>query len=337
MRRRRVHEAGERGAAAGTGAAAMQDSPRLAAQRRQLEQSFGAPVQAVAQRVKDKPDNEVLAKALASCVSSTMGACCKEAAAAYKVLAGFVDSSADLAAVLLTWSENAHSDLDIGNHTACTATWSEGTFVVDTTAAQFGGPEIFIGSVSAWQEMILSHQTGEVGNVSCRALDKPATDGEMISDVLDLKYRLSPKKPKVLVPTQPPDDKKPGKGGGKGSGEKKTKCYLTSACVAYRGLPDDCHELTVLRAFRDGWLAAQPQGPALIEQYYAVAPDIVDAIEASGVARAVYARVFSVVRNCVECIESHRPPRAMQAYRALVETLQALLLETQPKEAFHGH
>lgn len=335
MRRRKVHEAGERGAAAGAGAAAMQDSPRLAAQRRQMEQSFGAPVQAVAQRVKDRPDNEVLGKALASCVSSTMGACCKEAAAAYKVLTGFVDSSADLGAVLLTWSENAHSDLDIGNHTACTATWGEGSFVVDTTAGQFGGPEVFIGSVSAWQEMILSRQEGEVGNVSCKALSKPATDGEMISDALDLKYRLSPKKPKVVVPTARPGDKKSGKGGGKGSGDKKSKCYLTSACVAYRGLPDDCHELTVLRAFRDGWLAAQPQGPALIEQYYAAAPGIVDAIEASGVARAIYARVFGVIRSCVASIEAGRPQQAMQHYAALVHGLQAVF-SSHPQEVHHG-
>ena len=28
-------------------------------------------------------------------------------------------------------------------------------------------------------------------------------------------------------------------------------CFLTSACTEARGLPDDCHELTVLRSFRD--------------------------------------------------------------------------------------
>ena len=93
----------------------------------------------------------------------------------------------------------------------------------------------------------------------------------------------------------------------------------------------------MLRDFRDGWLSAQPGGPALIDEYYLVAPAIVDAIEASGLQRAIYARIFSVVRGCVESIEAHRPLRAMQAYRALVETLQALLLETQPKEESHGH
>ena len=37
-------------------------------------------------------------------------------------------------------------------------------------------------------------------------------------------------------------------------------CFLTSACVAARGLPDDCAELTALRAFRDGYVRSQPEG-----------------------------------------------------------------------------
>ena len=37
-------------------------------------------------------------------------------------------------------------------------------------------------------------------------------------------------------------------------------CYLTTACVAARGLPDTCIELQTLRAFRDGVLARQPGG-----------------------------------------------------------------------------
>ena len=55
-------------------------------------------------------------------------------------------------------------------------------------------------------------------------------------------------------------------------------CFLTSACTEARGLPDDCHELTVLRSFRDGYLRSQPEGEAEIAEYYAVAPKIVDAI-----------------------------------------------------------
>ena len=44
-------------------------------------------------------------------------------------------------------------------------------------------------------------------------------------------------------------------------------CFLTSACTEARGLPDDCHELTVLRSFRDGYLRSQPEGEAEIAEY----------------------------------------------------------------------
>ena len=37
----------------------------------------------------------------------------------------------------------------------------------------------------------------------------------------------------------------------KESGSSSGGCYFTSACVEAQGLPDDCHELTALRKFRD--------------------------------------------------------------------------------------
>lgn len=44
------------------------------------------------------------------------------------------------------------------------------------------------------------------------------------------------------------------------------------------GLPDDCHELTALRAFRDGYMSAIPGGADDIKEYYRCAPAIVAAI-----------------------------------------------------------
>ena len=55
-------------------------------------------------------------------------------------------------------------------------------------------------------------------------------------------------------------------------------CYLTSACVEARGLPDDCMELQTLRDFRDNWLKQQPCGQDEVAEYYATAPRIVDKI-----------------------------------------------------------
>ena len=57
------------------------------------------------------------------------------------------------------------------------------------------------------------------------------------------------------------------------------------------GKPDDCAELTAFRAFRDGYLKAQPDGAALIEEYYRIAPTIVMCIDVCGDRDARYAAI----------------------------------------------
>ena len=59
-------------------------------------------------------------------------------------------------------------------------------------------------------------------------------------------------------------------------------CFITTAVCQSRGLPDDCAELTAFRAFRDGYLRACPDGAALIDEYYNIAPGIVACIDICG-------------------------------------------------------
>ena len=49
-------------------------------------------------------------------------------------------------------------------------------------------------------------------------------------------------------------------------------CFITTAVCEAEGKPDDCPELTAFRAFRDGYLMHCPDGPALVDEYYDVAP-----------------------------------------------------------------
>ena len=51
-------------------------------------------------------------------------------------------------------------------------------------------------------------------------------------------------------------------------GNDTSGCFLTSACVEARGLPDDCYELRVLRNFRDSYLVKQDCGECEINHYY---------------------------------------------------------------------
>lgn len=68
-------------------------------------------------------------------------------------------------------------------------------------------------------------------------------------------------------------------------------CFITTAVCEAEGKPDDCAELTAFRAFRDGYLKAQPDGAALIEEYYRIAPTIVMCIDVCGDRDARYAAI----------------------------------------------
>ena len=70
-----------------------------------------------------------------------------------------------------------------------------------------------------------------------------------------------------------------GAGGGGGGGDGGG-CFLTTAVTERRGEADGGPALTVLRRFRDGYMARTPERRALVEEYYAIAPGIVAAIPA---------------------------------------------------------
>ena len=100
-------------------------------------------------------------------------------------------------------------------------------------------------------------------------------------------------------------------------------CYLTSACVEEKGLADDCHELTILRAFRDGYMRTTPTGAADICEYYHTAPAIVEKIKAQPNAKDIFDRIYSeLVLPCVEMIESGKNAEAYSAYRNYTKKLQ---------------
>ncbi len=82
-------------------------------------------------------------------------------------------------------------------------------------------------------------------------------------------------------------------------------CYLTSACIRAKGLPDDCDELTTLRAFRDGWLKKQSYGKSEICEYYSVAPRIVDAIDSLPDSTDIWCNLYnSLIVPCVQMIKN---------------------------------
>lgn len=100
-------------------------------------------------------------------------------------------------------------------------------------------------------------------------------------------------------------------------------CFLTSACTEARGLPDDCEELTTLRAFRDGYMKSLPHGQADICEYYHIAPAIVDKIQSLPNAKEIFDSIYTeLVLPCVELIHAGKNEEAYTKYYNYAKCLQ---------------
>lgn len=113
------------------------------------------------------------------------------------------------------------------------------------------------------------------------------------------------------------------------SSSSSTGCFLTSACVAYKGLSDDCIELETMRSFRDNVLKQSEKGRELIEEYYQIAPAIVVGIENSPNKNRIYDNIYQVILTCMEHIQQRRYESATDCYQKMVEHLKPLQARSQ--------
>lgn len=94
-----------------------------------------------------------------------------------------------------------------------------------------------------------------------------------------------------------------------------SRCFLTTACIKSRNLSDDCHELTVLRNFRDAYVLKQPAGKQDVEYYYEVAPRIIAKINEQRKSNDVYCEIYEkLVLPCVSAIEKGQHDLAYGIY-----------------------
>lgn len=108
------------------------------------------------------------------------------------------------------------------------------------------------------------------------------------------------------------------KGGGSSGG-----CYLTSACVIAKDLPDDCYELETLRSFRDNWMESTESGKEEVKKYYKIAPQIVSAINETSNPKTVYEKIYNnIVQPCVELIEQKKYEKAYELYKQSILELE---------------
>ena len=104
-------------------------------------------------------------------------------------------------------------------------------------------------------------------------------------------------------------------------------CYRTSACVQFKGLPDDCVELQTLRRFRDEYVRSTPTGNREIEHYYCVAPKVVDAINGREDTSDIWETIYNeLVVPCVNHIKKEEYSAALDLYRHYSIGLEKMLL-----------
>lgn len=95
-------------------------------------------------------------------------------------------------------------------------------------------------------------------------------------------------------------------------GEYDSGCLVTTACVRWAGLPDDCRELTLIRRLRDEHVRHLAGGEAILEAYARLAPPLIRRIEAAEDAEAVWARLLAIVRRTADLVEAGRLPEAFE-------------------------
>jgi len=102
--------------------------------------------------------------------------------------------------------------------------------------------------------------------------------------------------------------------GGSSNGDSGGGCFITTAACEVMGLPDGCDELQTLRQFRDDYMMKTHEGRALVDQYYAEAPSIIDAIDDN----ETYERFFNVyIKPAVKLIKRGEYVTAERIYTQL--------------------
>ena len=105
-------------------------------------------------------------------------------------------------------------------------------------------------------------------------------------------------------------------------------CFITTAVCQTFGKPDNCYELTMFRNFRDTWLIEQPDGKALIAEYYSIAPSIVTKIDSLADSAQIYRIIWKkYLMPCLNFIRNGDNLSCKNLYVKMVRDLKNLTKE----------
>jgi hypothetical protein len=98
-------------------------------------------------------------------------------------------------------------------------------------------------------------------------------------------------------------------------------CFITTACVRYYNLPDNCYQLQTLRFFRDSYLKKQVGGNDIIRQYYSVAPILVKFLSCHPDKNILFEDIFHQINTACSLITKGENAKAKKLYVKVVLNL----------------
>lgn len=105
----------------------------------------------------------------------------------------------------------------------------------------------------------------------------------------------------------------------------KDLCYITTAVTEATGKGDDAYELETLRRYRDDFMLATPAGQELVDNYYAVAPKVVEKLSARSDAKEIYKELYTkYLQPAVVAVEKGDNYGALRIYREMSQTAEAI-------------
>jgi hypothetical protein len=96
--------------------------------------------------------------------------------------------------------------------------------------------------------------------------------------------------------------------------EDDSNCFITTACIKYFNLQDNCYELQTLRKFRDNYLLKSNEGQNLVKEYYFIAPALVKQLEVDKRKGFLFKEIFEEIRAACNAIELGEYENAKKIY-----------------------
>jgi hypothetical protein len=104
-------------------------------------------------------------------------------------------------------------------------------------------------------------------------------------------------------------------------------CFLTTACVQERNLPDNCDELETLRYLRETYIRKQEGGTELLSHYRFIGPALISNINQFQNRSLVYDHIYNnLIIPSVKLIKEQKFNEATSFYKEFVIALEAKYL-----------